>query len=148
MTGVRSVCKRQLILGLLILGTTFCVPISALAQGVITVISPANGSTVSVPFVVDFTYSATVTYTKLWIDGVAIISEHNGSAFNYTVTSLAVGSHTLSLQAHDASSNTTNTVHETIAVSSTPPTIVNVTPSSQTMLEGTQFTFTSNVHAT
>jgi len=148
MTGVRSVCKRQLILGLLILGTTFCVPISALAQGVITVISPANGSTVSVPFVVDFTYSATVTYTKLWIDGVAIISEHNGSAFNYTVTSLAVGSHTLSLQAHDASSNTTNTVHETITVSSTPPTIVNVTPSSQTMLEGTQFTFTSNVHAT
>ncbi len=152
MTGVRRVCKRQLILGLLILGATFCVPVSALAQGVITVNSPANGAIVNVPFNVHFTYNASTTYTKLWIDGVAIISDHNSSGnlstFDYTVTSLAVGSHTLTLQAHDTSSNTTISVHETITVSSTPPTIVNVTPSSQTMLEGTQFTFNSNVPAT
>jgi hypothetical protein len=150
MTGVRNVCKRQLILGLLILGTTFCVPVSVLAAGVITVNSPANGATVTVPFDVNFTYGATATYTKLWIDGVAIISEHNGSAFDYTVTSLAVGSHTLTLQAHDAGSNTTISVHETITVSSTPPPpppTVTVTPPSQTILEGNSYTFNSNVSA-
>jgi len=150
MTGVRNVCKRQLILGLLILGTTFCVPVSVLAAGVITVNTPANGATVTVPFDVNFTYGATATYTKLWIDGVAIISEHNGSAFDYTVTSLAVGSHTLTLQAHDAGSNTTISVHETITVSSTPPPpppTVTVTPPSQTILEGNSYTFNSNVSA-
>jgi len=114
---------------------------------VITVTSPANGATVTVPFDVHFTYSATDTYTKLWIDGVTIISDHNGSTFDYTVTSLAAGSHVLTLQAHDASSNTIISVHETITVSSIPPTTVTVTPSSQTMLEGTQFTFSSNVSA-
>ncbi len=59
--------------------------------------TPANGATVTVPFDVHFTYSATDTYTKLWIDGVPIISDHNGSTFDYTVTSLAAGSHTLTL---------------------------------------------------
>ncbi len=150
MSDFRSVCKRQLILGLLILGATFCVPVSAFAAGVITVNSPANGAIVTVPFDVNFTYSSTDTYTKLWIDGVPVISEHNGSTFDYTVTSLAVGSHTLTLQAHDSASNTTITVHETITVSSTPPPppTVTVTPPSQTILEGNQYTFNSNVPAT
>ena len=103
----------------------------------------------TVPFNVHFTYSATDTYTKLWIDGVPIISDHNGSTFDYTVTSLATGSHVLTLQAHDTASDTTITVHETITVSSTPPPppAVSVTPPSQTMLEGAQLTFTSNVSA-
>ncbi|MGA2961807.1 MAG: hypothetical protein ABSD96_09050 [Candidatus Korobacteraceae bacterium] len=113
--------------------------------------SPANGATVTVPFDVNFTYNAATTYTKLWIDGVAIISDHtsttNLSTFDYTVTSLAAGSHTLTLQAHDTASNTTISVHETITVSSAPPTVVNVTPSQEQMLEGTQFTFNSNVSA-
>jgi hypothetical protein len=149
MSRVRGVCARQLTLGLLILGSIFCVPVSALAAGVITVNSPANGATVTVPFDVNFTYNASSTYTKLWIDGVVIISDHNSSgnlsSFDYTVTSLATGSHTLSLQAHDTSSNTTISVHETVTVSSTPPTTVNVTPSSWTMLEGTSYTFNSNI---
>jgi len=41
----------------------------AAAQGTITVTAPASGSKVTVPFDVHFTYSATATYTKLWIDG-------------------------------------------------------------------------------
>ncbi len=123
MFGFRSGGRWRLVLGLLTSASIFFIPISTLAAGVITVNSPANGATVTVPFDVNFTYSGTDTYTKLWIDGSPIVSEHNGSTFDYTVTSLAVGSHTLTLQAHDASSNTTISVHETITVSSTPPTI-------------------------
>ena len=122
MAWFQNACKRTLIFVLLTWGTIFFVPVSALANGVITVTTPLNGATVTVPFDVHFTYSGTDTYTKLWIDGVAIISDHNGSVFDYTVTSLAAGQHTLSLQAHDASSNTTVTLHETITVSTTPPT--------------------------
>ena len=148
MAWFQNACKRTLIFVLLTWGTIFFVPVSALANGVITVTTPLNGATVTVPFDVHFTYSGTDTYTKLWIDGVAIISDHNGSVFDYTVTSLAAGQHTLSLQAHDASSNTTVTLHETITVSTTPPTTVSVTPSPQTVLEGNQYTFNSNVNAT
>lgn len=79
MFGFRSICKRQLILGLLTLASVFCASVPALAVGVITVTSPMNGATVIVPFDVHFTYSSTDTYTKLWIDGVPIISEHNGA---------------------------------------------------------------------
>jgi hypothetical protein len=68
------------------------------------------------------------------------------STFDYTVTSLGVGSHTLTLQAHDTSSDTTITTNVTITVSSAPT--VSVSPSSQSMLEGASFTFTSNVSAT
>jgi hypothetical protein len=150
MSGFGSVCKRQLILWLLMLGAIFCVPVSALAAGVITVITPTNGAVVTVPFEVQFTYNASSTYTKLWIDNVAIVSDHNStetlSTFDYTVTSLAAGSHVLALQAHDTSSDTTITTNVTITVSSAPT--VSVSPSSQSMLEGASFTFTSNVSAT
>ena len=141
MARFQNACKRTLIFVLLTCGTIFFVPISALANGVITVTTPLNDATVTVPFNVQFTYSGTDTYTKLWIDGVAIISDHTGSVFDYTVTSLAAGKHTLSLQAHDASSNTTVEVKETITVSTTP--IVNVTPSAPTMAEGDQLQFSS-----
>ena len=107
MARLQNACKGTLIFVLLTLGTIFFVPASALANGVITVTTPLNGAVVTVPFDVHFTYSGTDTYTKLWIDGVPIISDHNGSVFDYTVTSLAAGQHTLSLQAHDAGSNTT-----------------------------------------
>ena len=123
MSGVRSICKRQLIIGLLILASFLCFPVSALAAGVITVTSPVNGATVTVPFDVHFAYSATDSYTKLRIDGVPIISEHNGHIFDYTVTSLASGKHVLSLQAHDVSSNKTISVNETIQVASAAPAV-------------------------
>jgi hypothetical protein len=148
MARFQNACKRTLIFVLLTLGTIFFVPVSALANGVITVTTPLNDATVTVPFDVHFTYSGTDTYTKLWIDGVAIISDHNGSVFDYTVTSLAAGQHVLALQAHDATSNTTVTLDETITVSSTPLTTVTVTPSPETVLEGNQYTFNSNVNAT
>jgi hypothetical protein len=131
------------------LATLFCVPISALANGVITVTSPTNGATVSVPFDVHFTYSGTDTYTKLWIDGSPIISEHNGSTFDYTVTSLAAGKHVLALQAHDASSNTTVTTDVTITVSSTPlPITVSVTPTSVNLPPNGTQQFTATVQNT
>jgi hypothetical protein len=141
MSEFRSVCKRQLISGLLTLGLIFCVSISALAAGVITVTSPANGATVNVPFDVHFTYSATATYTKLWIDGVAVIAERNGSTFDYTVTSLAAGSHTMALQADDASSNTVITLHVPITVSSTPALLVS--PPTASVVAGETQTFAS-----
>jgi hypothetical protein len=149
MFGLRGFRTRQLIYWLSILGLVLYVPVSARAAGVITVTTPLNDATVTVPFDVHFTYSATDTYTKLWIDGAPTISEHNGSTFDYTVTSLATGSHTLTLQAHDTASNTTISVHETITVSSAPPPPpgVSVTPATQTMLEGTQLTFNANVSA-
>jgi hypothetical protein len=146
MSGFGSVCKQTLVFVLLTLGTTLFVPVPALANGVINVTTPLNGATVTVPFDVHFTYSGTDTYTKLWIDGVAIISDHNGSTFDYTVTSLAAGQHTLSLQAHDSASNTTVTVQETITVSSAPPPpTLTVTPSTPTMAEGDQLLFTASV---
>lgn len=86
------------------------------AAGTITVASPANGASVTVPFNVNFTYSGTATYTKLWIDGKAVTTEDNTSSFSHTVTSLATGSHTLALQAHDASTNTTYTSNVSITV--------------------------------
>ncbi len=137
----RSVCRRRLISVLLTLGLIFCVPVSGLAAGVITVTSPASGATVSVPFDVHFTYSATASYTKLWIDGVDIIAEHNGSTFDYTVTSLAAGSHTLALQADDASSNTVITLHVPFTVSSTPA--LQVSPSTATVVAGETQPFAS-----
>jgi hypothetical protein len=147
MSRLQTVRSRHLILGLLILASAVCAPVSASAAGVITVNSPANGATVTVPFDVNFTYSAADTYTKLWIDGVAVTAERNGSTFDYTVTSLAAGKHVLALQAHDTSSNTTITTDVTITVSSASPATVNVTPSSVTMQEGSQLTFNSNVSA-
>ena len=124
MSRFGSICKQRLILWLLMLVAIFCVPVSALAAGVITVITPTNGAVVTVPFEVHFTYNASSTYTKLWIDGVTIVSDHNSvnnlSTFDYTVTSLAVGKHVLALQAHDTSSDTTITTDVTITVSSTP----------------------------
>ena len=143
MARFQNACQRTLIFALLTLGTIFFVPVSALANGVITVTTPLNGATVAVPFDVHFTYSGTDTYTKLWIDGVAIISDHNGSVFDYTVTSLAAGKHTLSLQAHDATSNTTVEVKETITVSTSTTPTVTVTPSPETMAEGDQVQFSS-----
>jgi acid phosphatase len=149
MCSFRSVRKRQLILGLLALASILGVSVPALAVGVITVTSPMNGATVTVPFDVHFTYSSTDTYTKLWIDGVPIISEHNGSTFDYTVTSLATGKHVLALQAHDASSNTTVTDDITITVSSGPPTItVSVTPTSVTLPPNGIQQFTATVQNT
>jgi hypothetical protein len=82
MSGFGNVCKRTLVVLLLSLGATLFVPVPALANGVITVITPLDGVVVTVPFEVHFTYSGTDTYTKLWIDGVAIISDHNGSTFD------------------------------------------------------------------
>ena len=70
MARFQNACKRTLILVLLTWGTIFFVPVSALANGVITVTTPLNGAIVTVPFDVQFTYSGTDTYTKLWIDGV------------------------------------------------------------------------------
>jgi hypothetical protein len=91
--------------------------VSALATaGTIGAISPANGASVTVPFSVKFTYSGTASYTKLWIDGKAIVAQDNTSTFNYSVTSLATGSHVLALQAHDASNNTTYTSDVSIKV--------------------------------
>jgi acid phosphatase len=145
----QSAGRRQLVLRLLALASLVWVPISALAAGVITVTSPTNGATVTVPFDVHFTYSGTDTYTKLWIDGSPIISEHNGSTFDYTVTSLAAGEHVLTLQAHDASSNTTISVHDTITVSSGPPAItVSITPTSVTLVPNGNQLFTATVQNT
>ena len=133
------------ILGAVVLAAS----VLAAAQGTITVTAPASGSKVTVPFDVHFTYSATATYTKLWIDGVAIIAEHNGSTFDYTVTALAAGSHTLSLQADDASSNTIIAAHVPITVSSTPPAItVSLSPASASVLSGGTQQFTATVQNT
>jgi len=133
------------ILGAVVLAAS----VLAAAQGTITVTAPASGSKVTVPFDVHFTYSATATYTKLWIDGVAIIAEHNGSTFDYTVTALAAGSHTLSLQADDASSNTIIAAHVPITVSSTPPAItVSLSPASASVLSGGTQQFTAAVQNT
>ena len=143
MARFQNACKRTLIFVLLTWGTIFFVPVSALANGVITVTTPLNGAIVTVPFDVHFTYSGTDTYTKLWIDGVPIISDHNGSMFDYTVTSLAAGQHTLSLQAHDSTSNTTVEVKETITVSTSTTPTVTVTPSPPTIAEGDQLQFSS-----
>ena len=50
MARFQNACKRTLIFVLLTLGTIFFVPVSALANGVITVTTPLNGATVTVPF--------------------------------------------------------------------------------------------------
>lgn len=84
--------------------------------GTIAISSPGNAATVTVPFNVDFTYSGTASYMKLWIDGKAIVAQDGTSTFAYTVSSLASGSHALALQAHDASNNTTYTTNMNITV--------------------------------
>ena len=84
--------------------------------GTITVSSPGKGATVTVPFNVNFTYSGTASYMKLWIDGKAIGAKDGTSTFDYTVSSLAAGSHVLALQTHDTSNNTTYTTSLNIAV--------------------------------
>lgn len=97
--------------------------------GTITVASPVNGASVTVPFTVSFTYSGTASYAKLWIDGKAGAVEDNTSTFSQTVTSLAAGSHTLALQAHDASTNTTYTTDVKITVVSGTTTSTNTSGS-------------------
>ncbi|MGA2990057.1 MAG: hypothetical protein ABSD88_06235 [Candidatus Korobacteraceae bacterium] len=114
----------------------------AAAVGTITVTAPASGATVSLPFNVHFTYSGTATYTKLWSDGVAITSERTGSTFDYNVTSLTVGKHTLALQAADSAGSTVVTVHVPITVSATAA--ITVSPNPAAVVVGESQAFTSS----
>ena len=116
---------------------------STATPGTITVTAPASGTTVSLPFNVHFIYNGTADYTKLWSDGVSITAEQNGSTFDYTVTSLALGSHNLALQAHDAASKTVVTAHVSITVSATLAAIT-VSPNPAAVVVGESQVFSSS----
>ncbi len=93
--------------------------LSSLAfAGTVTIVSPANNSTVSSPVQVKATYSGTATYMKLWVDHVAGTVQQNTSTFSTSVA-LANGTHLIEVQAQDATTKIVSTTPVTITVGTT-----------------------------
>jgi hypothetical protein len=113
----------------LVVGLVLCAALSAHAQGVVTVQTPANNSSVTSPVAIHATYNGTATYMKLWIDHVAITYTDNTNVFTYSAT-LATGAHLLEVQAQDATSKTvyTTPVNITVTSGTTTPSVTVQTP--------------------
>lgn len=108
----------------------------------VSVESPAANASVTSPVLINATYNRTATYMKLWIDHVAVVTQHDGSVFSYSAT-LANGAHLLQVQAHDATSNITYTTPVNITVVSKSPG-VKVSPSSVSVVQGQSQQFTAS----
>jgi hypothetical protein len=115
------------------------------ASGVVTVESPAANSTVTSSVHVNATYNGPATYMKLWVDRVAVISEHNANVFDYSAT-LADGLHLLEVQAHDATSSVTYTTPVYVTVTSSAA--LTIIPSRPSTFEGQSQQFTANAAVT
>ena len=109
--------------------------------GTVSLTSPTNGSTVTSPVHVHATYSGTAKYMKVWVDHVSGTVQNNTSTFDTYVT-LAAGTHTILVQAADAS---TGTVYSSPSATITVKTgnTITVSPSSATVTEGTTQQFTA-----
>jgi hypothetical protein len=75
----------------------------AALAGTVTITSPTNGVTVTSPFDVHATYSASAKYMKLWVDHNPSTVESNTNVFD-EVVSLSNGAHVITVQAADSSS--------------------------------------------
>lgn len=125
---------------------TASVTVSSSTTPTVTFVTPTTNATVTSPVEVKFTYNQTASYMKLWVDGVAQTAQHDPHIYDIVI-SLSTGTHTLSAQAHDATSLITYTTNESITVSGTGSSVT-ISPSTVTLGVNATKQFTANVPVT
>ena len=125
-------------------GNITTVPIVIAPTHTVTIESPANGATLSSPFLIRATYASTVvaSYMKVWVDHNPGLTIHNTNTF-VTSQYLANGSHLIEVQAKDATTGTIYTTGANITVSGGSGPGITITPSSVTLSPGATQQFTA-----
>jgi hypothetical protein len=128
-----------------IFADTANITVSSGGSHTVTITTPSDGATVSSPFDVHATYSASVTakYMKLWVDHTASTVEMNTNVFDEQL-SLSPGAHAITVQALDGSTGQIYADTANITVGSSGSHTVTITTPSDDATVNSPF----DVHAT
>jgi hypothetical protein len=107
----------------------------------VSIVAPTNGASLfaNIPLTVSSTVTddVAVAFVELWVDGVLQPPVMTSTTYDFTISGLSLGAHTLGVVGEDTSTNrTTNSVSVTM-VSPEPPSLSLVSTGSQWQLEWT-----------